>query len=119
MTKIQSWFINGLLADASYADNLFGLMSSADLNGALSVRMTQVLAKYISDNYKVVAHKESSDTLGSGFNATVWRGIDGGAFAGKVYVSLQGTAGLQDFLTDINLAQPFGNTRGQSQIVFH
>ncbi|MBE2262906.1 MAG: hypothetical protein IAE92_09190 [Burkholderiaceae bacterium] len=62
--------------------------------------MTPTLAKYIGDTYTVVTHIETGDVLGSGFDATVWKNN----VTGKLTVSMQGTTGLQDFLTDVNLA---------------
>ncbi|MHB1198399.1 MAG: calcium-binding protein [Polaromonas sp.] len=70
--------------------------------------MTPTLAKYIGDNFTVVTHIETSDVLGSGFDATVWKDNA----TGKLTVSMQGTEGLQDFLVDADLAVT-GNARSQ------
>ena len=118
MNTISDTFINAILADAAYADKLIDGLKGSGLLRALEKGMTPILAKYISDNFSVVAHRESDDGIfsgGSGFDATVWRGVEGGAFAGKIYVSMQGTLGAQDFLTDADLALPFG--AGRQQIV--
>jgi len=69
--------------------------------------MTPTVAKYIGDNFTVVTHIETGDTLGSGFDATVWRDK-----AGTLIVSMQGSSGLQDFLSDLDLAMT-GNARAQ------
>ncbi|PAU51528.1 hypothetical protein BZL41_26685 [Pseudomonas sp. PIC25] len=91
---------NALLADATYAlDSPVEDLSGADLVNALRFRMTEPVASYIAKQFSVVSHIETDDVTGSGFDATVWKGEDG-----KLYVSTQGTAGLQDFLTDGELS---------------
>jgi len=103
MSTIFQTYINALLADATYA---LGNLNQGDLTGAtgdrlaeyLSERMTPILAQYIGENFTVLTHIETSDALGSGFDATVWRDK-----AGKTYVSMQGTTGLGDILTDTDL----------------
>ena len=101
---ISETYINALLADATYAERLADGDEGERLAGKLSERMTPQLAEFIAANFEIVAHKESDDTQGSGFDATVWRGKTGTEYAGKVYVSMQGTAGLGDFLTDVDLS---------------
>ena len=117
MSNLKNTFINALLADATYAEQLFNGMSQIQLFDALETRMTPTLATFIANNFEVVSHKETEDGLGqgagSGFDATVWRGLAGTAYAGQIYVSMQGTLGAQDFLTDANLASPFGIARSQ------
>jgi len=100
MIAIHDAYINALLADATYALGQNGLEGRAgvSLKDLLSDRMTPTLAEYISKNFTVLTHIESDDTTGSGFDATVWRRNDG-----QVFVSMQGTQGLQDFITDIDL----------------
>lgn len=100
MPTIQEAYWNALLADATYAldanaDNVSGQL----LIDVLKSRMTEPLATYIAANFSLVTHIEIDDVAGSGFDATVWRRSDG-----KLYVSMQGTEGLQDFLTDAVLA---------------
>ena len=68
-TIINSAYINALLADASYVDELIPNMTEGDLLDKLTKRMTPQLAKYISDNFKVKAVKNADD---GGFNAVVW-----------------------------------------------
>ena len=104
MTTIEQTYINALLADATYADELIDGASAGDLTLALSTRMTPTIAKFIGDSFEVVSHVESNDVVASGFDATVWRGRARTPYAGKIYVSTQGTEGLQDFLTDAKLA---------------
>src|SRR3990167_6463650 len=102
MANITESYINALLADATYAldGSTTNGMSGVRLKEVLNARMTPALAEYISENFTVVTHMETNDTLvGSGFDATVWR--DG---SGKLYVSMQGTTGYGDFVTDIDLA---------------
>lgn len=98
MTTITNAYLNALLADATYALEEDGLqnISGTPLTSRLNLRMTPTLAKYIGDNYTVVTHIETGDVLGSGFDATVWKDNA----TGKLTVSIQGTKGLQDFLTD-------------------
>ena len=103
MNTIEKSYLNALLADATYARDLQAGDSGSQLEGRLSTRMTPTLAKFIGDNFEVAAHAESSDVFASGFDATVWRGRANSAYAGKIYVSMQGTLGLQDFLTDAKL----------------
>ena len=105
MNTIFQAYSNAFLADATYA---LGKSEQGDLTGVtgsvltnfLSERMTPTLAKFIGDNYTVVTHIESGDIAGSGFDATVWKNN----VTGELTVSMQGTTGLQDFLTDVNLA---------------
>ncbi len=103
MSKINNAYINALLADVTYTlDNttLDGVTGGALLR-ELKDRMTPTLASYISDNFTVVTHKETSDAIGSGFDATVWKAD------GKTYVSMTGSqpAGLlADFLADFDLS---------------
>lgn len=110
MTNISNAYINALLADATYALELNGLENKTgeDLGKLLTESMTPTLAKYISDNYTVVTHIETPDTGISGFDATVWKENA----TGKIYISMQGTTGLADFLTDADLAT-IGNAREQ------
>ena len=113
MSNIKNTFINALLADAAYADGLSNNLSVVDLFDALKPRMTPTLASFISNNFEVVSHQEKGDLTESGFDATVWRGRAGTTYTGQIYVSMQGTLGAQDFLTDANLASPFGIARSQ------
>ena len=104
--KISEAFINALLADATYAlgskteDGMTGTKLEDCNEGKLKERMTPALAKYIGDNFTVVTHIETDDIIGSGFDATVWKDNN----SGKLYVSMQGTVGMADFLADISLA---------------
>lgn len=112
MSTIENTFLNALLADATYAldsNNLNGLTGN-DLENLIELksRMTPTLAKYIGDNFTVVTHFKSGDQFGSGFDATVWKENA----TGKLIISMQGTTGLQDFLTDADLAVS-GNARNQ------
>ncbi|MGB8763708.1 MAG: calcium-binding protein [Burkholderiales bacterium] len=105
MTTIHDAYINALLADATYAfiSNRENLSPEA-LILALTTRMTLPQATYIANNFTMVTHTDADDILGSGFDATVWQGNVGTPYAGKTYVSMTGTEGLQDFLTDADLA---------------
>jgi len=86
MTTINDAYINALLADATYAleggtpNEYTGSRLITDLTG----RMTETLATYIGNNFTVVTHIETSDTFGSGFDATVWRDK-----ADNIYVSIE------------------------------
>jgi hypothetical protein len=114
MTTINDTYINALLADAAYVDDLKDNDSGGDLARKLSPRMTQPQATFIATNFTVASHFESDDSSGSGFDGTVWRGNDGTPYAGKVYVSMQGTQGLGDFLSDKDLVL---NGAARAQIV--
>ena len=115
MSNIFQAYFNALLADATYAlgvpeqGNLDGATGNR-LTGYLETRMTPTLAKYLGDNFTVVSHIETDDTFASGFDATVWRENA----TGKLTVSMQGTSGFQDFLTDVKLA--FTGNAGQQVI---
>ncbi|BBB61629.1 hypothetical protein UNDKW_3356 [Undibacterium sp. KW1] len=104
MTQINDAFINAILANAAYDDDLNKAKTPGDLFGKLSERMTPDIAKYISENF-VVLTQVSMPT--SGFDVTVWQDKNN-----KVYVSMRGTAGGTDLLTDVNLAGS-GNARAQ------
>ena len=112
MNSVSTSFVNALLSDATYALNIneWDNKTGVDLEDALSERMTPNLAKYIGDNFTVVTHIETNDVVTSGFDATVWKNNS----SGKIYVSFQGTTGLQDFLTDVALA--FTGNAGQQVI---
>lgn len=101
MTTINDTYINALLADASYVLGLLDGMGSGALSAQLSLRMTPILAKYISDNFSVVS---VSDPAIAGFNAVVWKGIDGKPYGGQIYVSMRGTQEIIDFFHDADLA---------------
>ena len=100
MSTINESYINALLSDATYAldDKIYGGEPGSVITAKLENRMTPTLAKYIGDNFTVVTHVESGDVLETGFDATVWRDK-----AGKTYVSMRGSEGLADFLSDIDL----------------
>ncbi len=112
MTTINDTYINALLADAAYADGLQENLTPEALAGKLTLRMTEPQAAFIAANFSIVSHNESNDFTGSGFDATVWKGNPGTPYAGKVYVSMQGTLGAQDFLSDISLVA-IGKPRAQ------
>ena len=113
MNTINKTYVDALLADAAYVEGLFDGMTKFELNGVLANRMTPTLAKFISEKFEIVSHKESNDILGSGFDATVWRGVAGSEFAGQVFVSMRGTEGAQDIVSDVDLALPFGIAKRQ------
>lgn len=74
MPAIKETYINALLADAAYAERLLDGDAGLSLVEKLQDRMTPTVAAFIAANFEVAAHKESDDTVGSGFDATVWRG---------------------------------------------
>lgn len=113
MNSILQAYTNALLADATYALGVTGQPDTSGttgsiLQGFLKDSMTPTLANYIGDNFTVVTHIETADVLGSGFDATVWKNNA----TGKLTVSMQGTTGLQDFLSDADLAVS-ANARNQ------
>jgi Ca2+-binding RTX toxin-like protein len=106
MTSIYDTYVNALLADATY---VHGLNSNSNLATALAERMTPTLAKYISQNFRIVTQVQSGDIVGSGFDATVWRQTA----TGKLYVSMRGTEPGTDLaIADVDLALN-GNARFQ------
>ena len=112
--SIANTYKNSLLADVTYAlegNSLDGATGSG-LSTLLEVdkRMTPALAKYIGDNFTVVSHIDTPDFAGSGFDATVWRENA----TGKIFVSMRGTEGIQDFLVDGDLA---ATANARTQIV--
>ena len=108
MGTIKEAYWNSLLSDATYSLNVnVDGVSGGGLISLLQTSMTEPVATYIAANFSLVTHIETSDVTGSGSDATVWRRTDG-----KLYVSMQGTEGLQDFLTDTQLALT-GNGRDQ------
>ena len=111
--SIQNAFINALLADATYVENLTTLsgvpLSGQALIDQLSKRLTPDLAKYLADHFEVVTQKLTEDGSESGFDATVWRSKDNG----QVYVSMRGTEGGGDLIADADLTV-FGLARWQT-----
>ncbi|MDZ4255315.1 MAG: hypothetical protein U1A72_22320, partial [Sulfuritalea sp.] len=110
MTTIKQAYIDALLADAAYVD-VNPEMDIDELTAALRERMTPTLAAYIATNFEVSSSINTSDIplVGSGFDATVWRGKAGGDYAGQVFVSMRGTepppvAAGADLLADGDLA---------------
>lgn len=108
MKTINYAYINALLADAAYIDLRKGLVFK-DVVDALSERMTEDQAKFIAENFDVIASENKSDIplLGSGLDATVWRGKSGTDYAGEVHISFRGTQpqdGGADIEADADLA---------------
>jgi len=107
MSDINKAYIDALLADATYVD-VTPSMNADALTEALQERMTPTLAAHIAANFEVASSINTFDIplLGSGFDATVWRGIAGGDYANQVFVSMRGTEPLPgaDLLADGDLA---------------
>ncbi|WP_301100281.1 calcium-binding protein, partial [Propionivibrio sp.] len=101
MTTINDIYINAVLADSSYVDDLKPGQTGVALINRLSGRMTPAVAKYIGDNFTVVTQVSG---LASSFDATVWRGNAGTPYAGQVYISMRGTQEVPDFLADGDLS---------------
>jgi hypothetical protein len=95
MTTIHDTYINALLADATYVDDLQRGMTGVALRDKLAGRMTSEQAAYIGDNFSVVAQVSG---LNSSFEATIWKDK-----SGQVYVSMRGTQGVPDFAADGDL----------------
>ena len=80
--------------------------------------MTPTLATYIAANFEVTSSINTFDypLIGSGFDATVWRGKAGTAFAGQVFVSTRGTEppGVDIWGADADLAT---NVAARTQII--
>ena len=120
MNDLNKVYIDALLADATYVNLLQG-SSAQDLieDDGLNDRLTPTLAAYIAANFEVASAINTPDAIGvgSGFDATVWRGRAGTEFAGQVFVSTRGTetgAGGQDFFADADLAV---SVAARSQII--
>lgn len=92
MTMLLNSYVNALLADAAYRDVFHGVVRS-DLIDILKNSLTLTQATYVAENFEVINSENKSDVplVGSGFDAVVWRGKAGGAFAGQVFVSIRGT----------------------------
>lgn len=118
MTAISNAWVNALLADAAYVDVLDESLNSSDNIRRLGERMTPELATYIAANFEVASAINTPDwpALGSGFDATVWRGRAGTEFAGQVFVSTRGTEppGIDIWGADVDLAV---NVAARSQII--
>lgn len=73
--SIHNAFINALLADATYVNDLTSPsgvpLSGTALIDQLKERLTPALAKYLADHFEVVTQKLTDDVLQSGFDATV------------------------------------------------
>jgi hypothetical protein len=102
MNKIQETFVQALLTDAAYVDNLHGDTGYVD---GLDLRMTPFLGAVIRANFKVVTQINTSDESGSGFDATVWRGTQGDNLD-RMFVTMRGSEGLNDFTNDVLLSTP-------------
>jgi hypothetical protein len=110
MSTINETYINALLADAAYVRLHSGteidgpntaLLTGSALTTAIAARLTQPQADFITSNFEVLNQELSAF---GGFDAVVWRGKVGTPYAGKVYVSMRGTQGLQDIADDGSLA---------------
>ena len=105
MPSMTDNYVNALLADAAYVDGLSAGISSDRLASLLNVRMTEPQAQFIKSNFEILTNvTKGGSLLTSGFDATVWRGKTGTVYAGKVYVSLRGTAGAADLFSDVDVA---------------
>jgi len=91
MSGITSAYINAILADASY-ENLESVVTEAQLQQSLQVRMTPIMAWCISDSFAVATTINPSDEplIGSGFDVVVWQGKAGSEFDGQIFVSMRG-----------------------------
>ena len=68
--NLKDVYVNALLADAVYVDSLLKI-NSVDEQDGLIHRMTKSQAKFIVDNFEVIASLETNDINGSGFDAVV------------------------------------------------
>lgn len=94
MTTITSTYINALLADASYVDVLKEPLDSPTNRRNLADRLTPTQAAYLAANFEVASVENTSTDIplvDSGFDAVVWRGKQGGEYAGQIFVSMRGT----------------------------
>lgn len=72
-SEIHSGFINALLADASYVNDLLAADQAGDLSQRLADRLTSTLAEYVAANFRVVTQYTDDNLTGSGFSVTVWQ----------------------------------------------
>lgn len=93
---IHDAYINGLLAEASYVDDL----QSNRLEQQLTVELPSELAKGLAVNFRLLTQIHFGGLLGSSFDAAVWQ--DKGS--SQTYVSMRGTQEVMDFLQDGSLA---------------
>ena len=99
MNPIESAYVNALLADASYVS-----VSSGIVTNVMNARMTVSQTAFIAANFEVLDKVETPTPLGIGFDAVVWLGKTGTAYAGKTFVSMRDTQENVDFLDDAALA---------------
>ena len=116
MNHIQEIYISSLLADAVYTDiqKLRNNSARDNMEDIMSERMSSYQAKFIANNFEIVAALEKSDLYQNGFAAAVWKGRANTPYEGKLFVSTRGTEPLTDFITDADLAL---NVAAQAQIV--
>jgi trimeric autotransporter adhesin len=108
MNSIDAAYINGLLADAAYIENI----GTGEINaGRFAPRLTPAQAAFLAANFTVVTSIESPKVLDTGFDAVVWQIKAGSELtgpdnvnAGKIFVSMRGTQGPTDIVDDIELA---------------
>ncbi|MFB9244125.1 hypothetical protein IV454_00040 [Massilia antarctica] len=91
-------FINAILANASYADDLVDRCRRDVVKIFAGRANGPVLAEFISKEFSVISHKESGDIVGSGFDATTWKQKS----TNKIYISFQGTFGVKGIAADQN-----------------
>src|SRR5206468_1655382 len=114
MNAITNEYVNGLLADAAYVDLRAGDAGST-LEGKLQGRMTPALAGFIKNNFSVLnAVISGASVVGSGFDATIWKGLPDTDYAGQIYISMRGTQGFTDVISDIDLT--FGGPAGNELV---
>jgi hypothetical protein len=103
MNAIQNTYINALLADAAYITlwdtDKNQILPQAGAN--LTTRLTQPQADYLLANFEILTQTLSPT---GGFDAVVWKGKKGTAFADQTYVSMRGTQGATDIADDLSLA---------------
>ncbi|OEG74860.1 hypothetical protein BEL05_02065 [Shewanella colwelliana] len=105
--NITEAFKNALLADATYAIKGSIATEPSTLLSELTERLGSSLAHYVVDNFDIDFNSiiNTSEILGSGFDASVWTEKASGKTTGKTYVALRGTDfNIQDLLTDSYLA---------------
>ncbi|MES2354835.1 MAG: hypothetical protein V4568_10645 [Pseudomonadota bacterium] len=108
--EIHDAFINALLADASYVDGFIKDLTGEDLSKKAQDRLTEPLAKYLGESFRVVTQYTESNYTGSGFSVTVWEDRK----SGDRYMSFRGTEGFKDFVTDGDLALSSGIAKAQT-----
>lgn len=91
-------YVNGL-APGKSPTALASFLEKSDVN------LPRAIIEFVTSNFEIVdAIRSSWAQAPHGFDASIWRGLKGSAYEGRVYVALRGTQGLKDIVDDVGLA---------------